>query len=509
MTPSHLAVGGAGVGDAGAGASDTSGKLSDSYFASLDPNSLHSLNDVDPTRVAEYAEIFDSSFDNAKLYAARALRLLLSDVPDNISQVFSAMVNSSIIYSILDYINQHTANVDSVNNETCIFECTWVLTNLFSTVFSVDYIDEETYYDVIQALCNHISVSTNVQIRAQIIWCISNIVSDGISYRQDALHYGILDSAISIFKHFFDLECWSELLDVSFIFANLCRNKPHPSPAVLKQIKEEILELVFYHIDNDNSELIHNSESFKSVVIELCHCLLFLTDEISEVVEFFNKKFVTTIYFMFTQFDFVKPILIKVFGNFFSGDSWINDFLVEGGLVVKLIEELVEITEADNSKVNLKSLLWVFSNMLADSAHNIEICLDHQLDSTLLGLFHSNQELRIHKELLFCFINIVEVGTSSQVFKVVSGGLLEALINKINHFDDASSFELSFTIITFVMRRNIEFSTEQVQSLKNILRFGEIVEFFATLEQNFIEHPIPDVETVVEEISTLYNELVG
>uniref|UniRef100_A0A914Y5A2 Uncharacterized protein n=1 Tax=Panagrolaimus superbus TaxID=310955 RepID=A0A914Y5A2_9BILA len=212
-------------------------RFSKTYLSKVDISD-ETKNDSAPLKlkIEELVKQLQSKYDETKINAVVEIRRMLSaNLSDQRKPPIDEIIENGIVPILIEDLK--------VSNEILRFEILWILTNIASGTF------EQTKVIIDSGavpLFLHFLHSTDHNIADQAAWLFGNIIADKTQFYNYCIEFGFIEE---ILKFDFEKLRIKNLQTITWIMANLCRNKELCPEKNIGKLFSPILELLVYNSD--------------------------------------------------------------------------------------------------------------------------------------------------------------------------------------------------------------------------------------------------------------------
>lgn len=247
---------------------------------------------------------------------------------------------------------------------------------------------------------------------------LGNICGDASEYRTTLVALGFIDLLCLFCSKFEEIEL-GVLRVVSWGLSNISKGKPSLGVVHVKPIAEQCKVLLHAVRDKEvRTNLVWT-------VSNLCHGG---EDSINEIIKL---GFARDIFNYLRKSKLKKRIqaCLRAIGNISTGNELQTQHLVSEGLFDEL-----KIFLDKNQNWALREVLWILSNVAAGTRKQVGTLVDHPIIYCCHMALLSNDP-GVCKEASYVFRNISSVGSSSQIMKLSSQGIIMKLAQAISPND--------------------------------------------------------------------------
>ena len=256
--------------------------------------------------------------------------------------------------------------------------------------------------------------SSNRDVREQALWALGNIAGDGPKLRDRLLHLGILAPLFNMLTPNASLAL---MRTATWTMANLCRGRPPPDFAVVRNIIPYIAQLVM--IDDEQ------------ILIDSAWAFSYLTDgdndQIQEVIDYGVVPRLVDLLSL-GDHELQKPTL-RALGNIVTGDEEQTQVVMD----CKPLPVLMRLLSSPREYIR-KETCWALSNMLAGTVEQIDAVIAENIIPVLIRLTNEG-EAKVRREAAWAITNLICGGSDEQVQYAISQGCIKPLCEVLDSQD--------------------------------------------------------------------------
>jgi len=250
--------------------------------------------------------------------------------------------------------------------------------------------------------------SPHIEVIEQVIWGIGNIAGDSPMTRDCVIASGALQRISLILEK--ASPNTSFLRNASWALSNLCRGRPQPDYA---RVKDAVPTLIKVLIENENPD----------IITDICWALSYLSDGAKENIHvMLNDDLVRKLIALMNHQNVAIAIpCLRTIGNIVTGGDDQTQKCVDFGLVGALSSLL-----SHPKKSVRKEGCWVLSNVTAGTEAQIQDCLDKGIVEKLVEILE-HDDLTVKNEAIWALCNCTASASPAQYHQLVNKGILRAL----------------------------------------------------------------------------------
>ncbi|XP_011309291.1 importin subunit alpha-3-like [Fopius arisanus] len=334
-----------------------------------------------------------ASHDPAEqLQAVQSARKLLSS---DKNPPINPLIDSGILPILVRCLEQH-------DNPSLQFEAAWALTNIASgtSAQTQAVVTAGTVPLFLQLL-----LSSQQNVCEQAVWALGNIIGDGPAPRDYVISLGGVKPLLQFIKPDIPI---TFLRNVTWVIANLCRNKDPPPP--LQTIKEILPAL---------NHLIRHSDV--NILVDTVWALSYLTDGGNEQIQMVIDSGVVPRLIPLLSHKEVKlqTAALRAVGNIVTGTDEQTQTVLNCG-ALSHFQNLLTHTK---DKI-CKEAVWFLSNITAGNQQQVGAVIEAGLLPLIIRNL-SKSDFPTQKEAAWAISNFTISGNRDQVARLIHEGVIE------------------------------------------------------------------------------------
>lgn len=279
------------------------------------------------------------------------------------------------------------------------YEAAWALTNVASgNQAQTRAVIEAGGIDAFARLID----SSVPEVREQAIWGLGNIAADDTRMRDVLLKQRpeVVKKLVMLVSPTARLEL---LRVITWVFSNLCREKPAPPFEAVQPILRVARHLL-YSVD-------------KQILHDTCITLSFLSDDQSsdnaKIQAVVDADVVPRLSELLEHQDRgICEKALRTIGNIATGDQMQTQCLVDSSVLPRLMTLAMH-----PARTIRRETCWCISNITAGTPEQIQAVIDASLLPPLIGMLRAS-EMEIKREALWAITNAISGGTESQIHHI-------------------------------------------------------------------------------------------
>jgi importin subunit alpha-6/7 len=342
------------------------------------------------------------------------------------------------------------------------FEAAWVLTNVASGTTEQTYtlIEHNAVLPFVQ-LCQ---MSPDKELQEQCIWALGNIAGDSHKFRDYCLQQGMLQPVLQVLMDPTATESMHR--NTVWALSNLCRGKPQPDFAVIREALPVLAQLI--------------KRADQELVIDALWALSYLSDGKDEnIAEVVNSGVAPTLVQLLSSTDFkIQTPALRTVGNIVTGTDEQTEIMLAAGM----LHPLSALLRSDRKGLR-KEAAWAISNVTAGNATQTQQVFE--VAGIIPELIHllNTSDYEVKKECAWAVSNATTWKVEGQIRFLVRTGLVGPLCNMLK-VSDVKTIKVLF------------------EAMENILRVGNTVVAQGKSHQNEF-YEVFDESEVIDRLEEL------
>lgn len=355
-----------------------------------------------------------------QMTAMRYFQMVLSTPSPDIQRI----LDLKIIPRIVELMTKR-------NDNPFLYNACWALINIATTTTSAGP-DAIVNAKGIEALIETFDKS-NIDVKIQALWALSNIFQDNHEYRVKAIYHGIIQRTLGLLpqiqksnREAIQTVLWtlSNLVDAKF--------KPPLGSNGMRKCLKAFIE--YFYSDSDEVKL----EALKGIyqISENKNCTIDIINGniIPDLIELIQS-----------EKKLMRKEALRIIGNI--------AYTATENLLLKynILDPLKSLLFISDDSI-IKETCWILSNICADQQCFLDQVFDANIFPRILELL-TNKDLKIRREANYVVGNACKSGTSNQVKELVIMEVLRHLTAVLDEKEDSEILSTACETIFSILRK--------------------------------------------------------
>ncbi|KAF2071915.1 hypothetical protein CYY_006772 [Polysphondylium violaceum] len=272
-------------------------------------------------------------------------------------------------------------------------------------------------------------------LKEQLVEIITNIVKKDRDSRYQVLHFNNIVSIIA--ANIKNGQVKSHSVSTKCIAALSC-TKPPPDHFYTAQFLSYLAKyLELYNNNTADFAAENNQKQQDECLADTLKSLSFISDNehnSDPIVDIVNahRCVLNLVKLLHHSSDNIVKVALRILGNLITGDEECTQKVMDSPHFLESLKNLL----SHPTKATRKEVIWILSNTLADSPHQIQMVIDAGFVPLIIDMVYTEGG-SIIKECNWVLLNIVTQGNQQQIQYSLDQGFLKALcaiITKLMHF---------------------------------------------------------------------------